>query len=286
MMTNNKYLTNSDYMRKRLSEDKILPLIGVYDVFSACLTTDYFDGIFCSGYSFAASYFGLPDNGHMTWSDLVSYVLRMRSILPDKHILVDIDDGFGDEQIATDVITKLEIAGASAVMMEDQRRPKKCGHLGGKEIVPLEEFILKLEKVILSRKDMFVLARTDATELNEGIKRIKAFVQTGVDAVMVEGLNDRDSIDKVCNAVPGTTVCVNLIYGGKTPPITMSQLQEHGVKMVLYSTPCLFAAQLAITKILNQLKEDDGLISEKLDQVSLVENNAFLNRMLENKLNL
>ena len=66
----------------------------------------------------------------------------------------------------------------------------------------------------------------------------------------------------------------------------MSQLQEHGVKMVLYSTPCLFAAQLAITKILNQLKEDDGLISEKLDQVSLVENNAFLNRMLENKLNL
>ena len=281
-MTNDKYFTKSDSMRQRLKKDKILPLIGVYDVFSATLVSNYFEGVFCSGYGFTASQYGLPDNGHMTWSDLVNYVLRMRIVLPDNPILVDIDDGFGDKNIASDVIRRLEIAGASAVMMEDQKRPKKCGHLGGKEIVELDVFIKKLENIILSRNSMFILARTDATDLNEGIKRIKAFADIGADAVMVEGLKDRDSIDKVCNAVPGTTVAVNLIHGGKTPPITTSQLENHGVKMVIYSTPCLFAAQFAITKILSELKDGDGLLSDDLDQVSLTENNDVLNKNAEN----
>ena len=190
----------------------------MYDVFSASLASNYFEGVFCSGYGFTASQYGLPDNGHMAWSDLINYVLRMRTILPDNPILVDIDDGFGDKNIASDVIRRLEIVGASSVMMEDQKRPKKCGHLGGKEIVELKVFTKKLENILSSRKSMFVLARTDATNLNEGMDRIKAFAEIGADAVMVEGLEDRDAIDKVCNAVPGTTVAVNLIHGGKTPP--------------------------------------------------------------------
>ena len=284
-MSQNKYFSKSDYIRERLLNGNILPLVGVYDVFSASLTSRYFEGIFCSGYGFTASHYGLPDNGYMTWGDLVDYVLRMRIILPNNHILVDIDDGFGDENLASDVIKRLEITGASAVMIEDQRRPKKCGHLGGKEIVELDEFIKKLDHIILSRSSMFVLARTDATDLNEGIKRVKAFSQTGVDAVMVEGLKDRVSIEKVCNAVPGTTVAVNLIYGGKTPPITLSELKETGVMMAIYSTPNLFVTQSAITKMLNQLKDNDGLLSDDLDQVSLSENNDILNNNADNRFN-
>ena len=125
-------------------------------------------------------------------------------------------------------------------------------------------------------------SKQKALEINLDPRIYGAFAEIGADAVMVEGLENRDAIDKVCNAVPGTTVAVNLIHGGKTPPVTISQLENHGVKMVIYSTPCLFAAQSAIKKILSELKDADGLLSDEFNQVSLTENNYVLNQNAEN----
>ena len=99
----------------------------------------------------------------------------------------------------------------------------------------------------------------DASNLNDGIKRIKAFVETGVDAVVVEGLKNIKSIDRVCNAVPDTPVAVNSIFGGETPPISLSQLKEKGVMMAIYSTPFLFAAHSAIINTVDKLTERDGV---------------------------
>ena len=280
----NANMSQSDKLRERLKEDSILPMIGVYDVFSAGLVADYFEGLFCSGYGFSASYYGLPDNGHMTWSDVVAYVLRIRAVLPENYMLVDIDDGFGDENIAVDVVRRLEIAGASAVMMEDQRRPKKCGHLDGKDIIPLQDYIKKLKRIIDCRQSMFVLARTDAVDLNEGIERMKAFVDLGVDAVMVEGLADRKAIDRVCAAAGNTPVAVNLIKGGKTPLVSLTELQDHGAKIAIYSTPCLFTAQKSITKMLRELSQEDGLLSKVTGQASLAENDKALKNNTRNSI--
>jgi 2-methylisocitrate lyase-like PEP mutase family enzyme len=263
-------------LKERLKQPEILPLIGVYDVFSAGLVAERFEGLFCSGYGFSASYYGLPDVGHITWSDLVNYVLRIRSIAHDSHILVDVDDGFGDETIAIEVLRKLEMAGASAVMLEDQKRPKKCGHLDGKNVVPMDEHLAKLSKILLHKGDILVLARTDVTDLNKGIERIKRFIDIGADAVMVEGLKCREDIDKVSRAAGETPFAVNLIKGGKTPLVSLSQLKEHGAKIAIYSTPCLFAAQESIKRTINELVDKDGILSGVTHQSNLNENNEVL----------
>ena len=97
----------------------MLPLIGVYDVFSAQIAAERFEGVFCSGYSYAASAYGLPDVGYVNWRDITDFGTKIRHSLPTPHILVDVDDGFGDEVIAADTVRNLEANGLSAVMLED-----------------------------------------------------------------------------------------------------------------------------------------------------------------------
>ncbi len=97
--------------------------------------------MFCSGYSYAASAYGLPDVGYVNWRDIADFSTKIRHVLPNTHILVDVDDGFGDEIVASNTVRILESNGLSAVMMEDQKRPRRCGHFEGKEILPLPEYL-------------------------------------------------------------------------------------------------------------------------------------------------
>ena len=97
------YLTGpsaGDEFRRRLRKRRLLPLIGVYDVFSALIAADRFEGVFCSGYGFAASAYGLPDVGYVNWRDMADFATKIRHAIPDTHILVDVDDGFGDLVVA------------------------------------------------------------------------------------------------------------------------------------------------------------------------------------------
>ena len=135
-------------LRQRLATRNVLPAIGIYDAFSASIAARYFDALFCSGYGFSASYFGLPDEGYITWTDLLHYVEQVRYILPGVHLVVDIDDGHGDANIAVNLVRRLGQIGASAVIFEDQKHPKQCGHLPGKQISDLEDYLSRLRAVL------------------------------------------------------------------------------------------------------------------------------------------
>ena len=139
----------SDF-RKAVSSPETFGVVGVYDVFSATIAAQHFDGLFVSGYGFSASYYGLPDIGFNTWTDIVAFVQRLRTVLPRHCILVDIDDGFADVEVACHVVSLLEAAGASGVILEDQARPRRCGHMSGKRILPLEDYLKKLQQVLAS----------------------------------------------------------------------------------------------------------------------------------------
>lgn len=108
-------------LRQVLMQRDITPFIGVYDVFSASIAAKYYDGIFISGFGFAASHYGLPDIGFIAWSDIVAFVQRVRTIIPRHHLMVDIDDGYVDTEVACHVVSLLESAGASGVILEDQK---------------------------------------------------------------------------------------------------------------------------------------------------------------------
>lgn len=245
-----------------------MPFIGVYDVFSAGLAARHYDAIFCSGFGFAASHYGLPDIGFIAWSDLVNWVARIRTILPEHHILVDIDDGYCDTDVACHVVALLERAGASGIVLEDQQRPRRCGHFDGKQVMDLGDFLRKLEAILRVRKEIFVVARTDASDPEEIDRRIRAFSRAGVDAILVDGIQDLDLVQRFAGAVhqPFT---FNQIAGGKSPTCSLVELRSKGVRMVIYSTPCLFAAQKAIVDALQELKQRDGLLHTGYGTVGL-----------------
>ena len=273
--------TNQKSFRNEINQNSIVPMIGVYDVFSAALAVQYFNTIFCSGYGFSASYYGLPDEGYIAWSDMVSYIERIRSVLPsNKHIVVDIDDGYGDPKLAADVVKRLERVGASAVIIEDQRRPKKCGHLPGKEILDLDEYLIRLNAVLRARHKLFVIGRTDTAIFDDALNRIKEFKKSGVDGVLVEGIDDLSKIPEIRKTVGNDiAITINLIEGGKTEPVSWTELTELGVNLVNYSTPCLFSAHGAINAKLQKLKDDDGTLSFIEKDVLLKENNQFLKKL-------
>jgi 2-methylisocitrate lyase-like PEP mutase family enzyme len=268
-------------LRDEMSLRDIICFMGVYDVFSAAQAARHFDGIFVSGFSFAASYYGLPDIGFICWSDIVAFVQRLRLMLPTHHIVVDIDDGYGDPEIAAHVVTALEQVGASAVILEDQKRPRRSGHMDGKQILELDEFLIKLTRVLDTRRDMVVSARTDAQDNGERIRRAEAFDDAGADAILVDGLENLGLISQLSHRV-SKPLMFNQIYGGKSPPCTLSELRHADVSLVNYSTPCLFAAQDAIEQTMIHLKHNDGAFPEH-GAVNLGRCNRALNENMQRR---
>jgi 2-methylisocitrate lyase-like PEP mutase family enzyme len=261
MVTDLTGRTAGDAFRSRLDSDKLLCLIGVYDVFSARLAAERFEGVFCSGYSYAASAYGLPDIGYVNWRDITDFSTKIRHVLPSTHILVDVDDGFGDEIVASQTIRSLELNGLSAVMMEDQKRPRRCGHFEGKEILPIGEYLTKLKRVIAARKGIFVIARTDATDPSDALDRAASYAEAGADGVMVEAIRDLETLAKLRSFV-SVPIMVNQLHGGKSPNWRFDELEDAGASILICSTPCLFAAQYGIERYLDSMLEEQRLPSQ------------------------
>lgn len=238
--------------------------IGVYDVFSSTLAARHYDGLFVSGFGFAASHYGLPDIGFIAWPDIVDFTRRIRTVLPDHHVLVDVDDGYCDVEVACHVVSLLENAGASGVILEDQRRPRQCGHFDGKQLLPIDDYLEKLDRVLATRHDLVVVARTDASDLDEVTARVEAFADAGADAVLVDGLRDLDTVRGLASRID-RPFAFNQIAGGKSPPCSAKDLDAAGVQLIVYSTPCLFAAQAAIEEAMLGLAKRDGRLEDAGD---------------------
>jgi 2-methylisocitrate lyase-like PEP mutase family enzyme len=279
-MTNSPKLSNANQLRQKVLTEDIIPFLGVYDVFSASIAGRYYQGIFISGFSFAASYYGLPDIGFIAWSDLVAFVQRIKNILPDHLLLVDIDDGYVDTEIACHVVSILESIGAAGVIIEDQKRPRKCGHFEGKSLMELDDFLAKLTQVLSTRKDLFVVARTDATELEEIITRVKAYAAVGADAILADGIKDLNIL-KILKQEVDLPIVFNQIAGGKSPLCSLTDLKKHGVSLVNYSTPCLFAAQTALEEKMQWLRSNDGILPK--DSIELKDCTEILDQNLKQK---
>lgn len=273
-----------DRLREQLRTESILPLIGVYDVFSASIAARHYNGLFISGLSFAASFYGLPDVGYISWSDITAFAQRTRTLLPNHHIIVDIDDGYCDPDVACHVADLLENMGISGVVLEDQQRPRRCGHLNGKQILELDVYLEKLECVLQQRDHLYVIARTDATEPAEILRRVEAFCATDADAILVDGITD-ESFLRDLGSISTKPMMFNQIYGGKSPALNLSQLKSMGIALVNYSTPCITAAQSAISTAMLTLKKQNGLLSADMAPgIGLNECNNLLNENLKKDL--
>lgn len=268
---NNQILTAGNRLREVIANSSTVPFIGVYDVFSASMAGKHYNNLFVSGFSFAASHYGLPDVGFITWTDILNFVQRLNTVLPAHNLLVDIDDGYCDPEVACHVVSVLEKTGAAGVVLEDQKRPRRCGHFDGKQIMELDEYLAKLRAVLATRRDMVVIARTDTSDPDDMVRRVLAFAEAGADAVLIDGLPNLDVVRDVSKRV-NRPFAFNQLAGGKSPAYTQSELKEAGVSLIIYSTPCLFAAQTAIDAAMIDLKANDGKLSDKSIGVSVCNN--------------
>ncbi|MFF1440336.1 oxaloacetate decarboxylase [Streptomyces sp. NPDC058295] len=255
-------MTYGNKLRERIADPGTTPLIGVYDMYSASIAAEHYDGMFVSGFGFAASHYGLPDIGFIAWPDMVAFVQRLRGAFPQQHLLVDIDDGYVDPEVACHVVEGLERIGASGVILEDQKRPRRCGHADGKQVLPLNEYLAKLEMVLATRRDMVVVARTDATDEHDILRRAGTLAATDADVILVDGVRTVEWIRRIRDVVGNKPLLFNQIAGGKSPRLSLSELSDLGVNVAVYSTPCLFAAHAAMDSALADLKRADGRLPQ------------------------
>jgi len=242
-----------------LKSKKPLVIPGVYDALGAKIAQKVgFDAMFQTGYGTSATLFGMPDYGFIGATETVDNARRICRAV-SVPVIVDSDTGYGNALSVWKLVEELESAGASGIFLEDQKWPKRCGHMQGKEVVSQEEYTEKLSAAIDARKskDFIIVARTDARAtkgLDEAIERGKQNKKTGADAVFVEAPRTLDEMKKIGNEINAPLVA-NMIEGGATPLNTAETLSKIGFNIILYPLSVLYANTFATMNILQELKK-------------------------------
>jgi methylisocitrate lyase len=270
--------------RAMLAAPDFIELLGAHDVLSAIVAeTVGFRAVFLSGYGFAASALGNPDIGltTLTETSLAAKQMINRLAIP---VIVDADNGYGNEDNVVRTVRELEFAGAAGLVMEDQVLPKRCGHAEGKKVLPLALYMRKLEYALRCRETpLVIVARTDASPLTEAIARARAFHAAGADLTLIDGVSSLDHLKRIADEVPGAKQ-VNLIFGGKTPMLSAPELHALGFKVVLYSTPTLFLMQRALLEWLPRLQKTHDLRSIAEASVGFGDFQGFLERVYRSRM--
>jgi 2-methylisocitrate lyase-like PEP mutase family enzyme len=252
---------NSRQVLKQLfKRDRLLVAPGCFDGLSARLVEEAgFDAAYLSGGALARS-MGIPDIGLVTMSEVIERAAQVVSAVKIP-IIADADTGYGNA-------VNLVRTGVAAIHIEDQITPKRCGHLDGKEVIPLAEMEKKLEAALASRTDpdFCIIARTDARGvhgLEDAISRGRAFAKLGVDAVFVEAPQSEAELEEIPRALPNVALLVNVFKGGKTPMLPVERLQQMGYRIAIYPSETQRAAIHAMRQALGLLKRDGT--TEKMD---------------------
>ena len=267
-------------LKNMLKSKKPLVIPGVYDALGAKIAQKVgFDAMFQTGYGTSATLFGMPDYGFIGAAETVDNARRIcRAVTVP--VIVDSDTGYGNALSVWKLVKELELAGASGIFLEDQKWPKRCGHMQGKEIISQEEYTEKLSAAIDARenKDFIIVARTDAraTEgLDEAIERGKQNKKTGADAVFVEAPRSIDEMKKIGKEINSPLVA-NMIEGGATPLSSAETLSKMGFNIILYPLSVLYANTFATMNILTELKNTGNTAKYKQKVVNFDQFNELV----------
>jgi 2-methylisocitrate lyase-like PEP mutase family enzyme len=227
-------------LKQRISEPRVLLAPGVYDALSALVAEQSgFEALYLSGASIAYTRLGRSDIGLTTQTEVADTLARIteRVRLP---VIVDGDTGFGNALNTQRTVREFERAGAAMIQLEDQTFPKRCGHLDGKGVVPVDEMCGKLRAALDARRSegTLVLARTDAVAVegfDAAMERAERYLETGVDALFIEAVRTPQQMDAACarfaHRIP---MLANMVEGGKTPVQSAAELGRRGYRIVIY----------------------------------------------------
>jgi len=249
-------------LRKMILERKALVVPGAHDVMSAKLIEKYdFKAIQVSGFGLSATYLGLPDMGFISFGDVLAFTKNIINAV-DIPVMADADTGYGNAINAMKVTEEFIKIGAAGMNIEDQSFPKRCGHLEGKQIIPIEEMVLKLKGCAKVRNqfdtDFIINARTDAiaaSGIKEAIKRGNAFADAGADLIFVEAPRTKKDIIQVVKEIQAP-VSINLF-----------DFVEGGVARVSIPVGPLFASLKGLQNYLEIIK--GGKLAKDRDDLAI-----------------
>ncbi len=265
-------MPSSTRIKKAIDREGVVLMPGCYDALSArILARLEFSAGFISGYSVSAGHLGQPDVGLLTTTEMADAARRICTAASPVPIIADADTGGGNPLNVQRTIRDLISAGAAGCFLEDQLWPKKCGHMSGKRVIPLEEHVEKIRAArdVIGEADFFLVGRTDAraaVSLDDAIRRANAYVEAGADGSFVEAPRDESELVTIAKETRGPRVA-NMIEGGKTPLYTPEELRELGFELIVHPLTPLYAAARGMLDVLGELKQK-GTTRDRLDKLA------------------
>ena len=229
-----------------------------------------YEAVYVTGAGIANMHLGAPDIGLTTVTEVANIVACIADAVSIP-LIVDADTGFGNRLNCYRTVRLLERAGASALQLEDQVFPKKCGHFAGKAVIPASDMVDKLKAALDARVDanMKIIARTDArgiTSMNEALDRAAAYIEAGADATFVEAPTSLEELALIPQRLQAPQIA-NMVFGGLTPEPGQKAMADMNYAMVLYANAALQTAIKAVTESLTSLR-DTGSLAAASEQLA------------------
>lgn len=255
-------------LRSALENNQFVTAPGIQDMITAVIANKIgFDFVYASGYWSTASTYGLPDAGIASYTQILDRV-AMLAKRSNASVIADADTGYGGLLNVHHTIRGYEEAGVVAVHLEDQEFPKKCGHTPFKRVVSTEEMVDKIKVACEARRnpqETLIIARTDARapeSFARAVDRAAAYGDAGADVVFVEALHSQQEMREACAAIDKPMIA-NMASGGKTPILTVDELEDIGYSMAIFPALASLACAAAAEKALLKLKlEGSGMSSD------------------------
>jgi methylisocitrate lyase len=231
---------------------------GAHDAFTAKLIEQAgFSACYMTGSGTVAAVLGMPDVGLITMTEMVENARRIAraATIP---VICDADQGYGNAINVMRTVREYEAAGVAGIHLEDQIFPKKCGHMEGKEVIPVDEMVGKIRAAREAREDpdFLLIARTDSRAVEgveAAIRRANAYAEAGADLVFPEAPQSREELARFAREIHAP-VMANMTEFGKTPLVPAAELQEMGYRLVIYPVTAFRVAHRAIRELMGEIK--------------------------------
>jgi methylisocitrate lyase len=254
-----KMAKGTSILRQLLSKDEILVVPGVYDALTAIAAVKSgFEAVYMTGSGAATALAGVPDIGLVTATEMVMKAGYIADAVPVP-VISDADTGYGNAINVMRTVHQFERAGVAAIHLEDQVAPKRCGHVAGKQVIPMEEATAKIRAAVAARNDpeFVIIARVDSRSIygfDDAVRRGRAYLEAGADVIFPEALESREEFAAYAREV-NAPLFANMTEFGRSPYLSAGELQEMGYKMVIFPTTAVRVALKAVLEFYFELRQ-------------------------------
>lgn len=266
-------------LRKEIDNGAFITAPGVYDLISALIADRMgFKALYVTGYGTVASSLGLPDAGLATYSEMIDRIGRIAGMTKTP-VIADADTGYGGLLNVRHTVRGYEKAGVTAIQIEDQEFPKKCGHTPNRRVVPTADMVRKLQVASDARSsaDFLIVARTDARTgngLEDAIRRGVAYAEAGADIIFVESPETVEELAEIGRRID-KPLLANMVHGGRTPMLPSDKLKELGFSIAIHPALGFLSAGQALRNAYADLQAN-GTTSAAVPMYSFAEFNDLI----------